>query len=67
MSEFVMVVSKAGLWVSVKVALKVVPTVLKVTMRVESMVVSMVVPWVDKKVARMALLELTMVVLMAVY
>ena len=67
MSEFVMVVSKAGLWVSVKVVSKVVPTVLSVTMKAASMVVSMVVAWADKRVARMVLLELTMVVSTAVY
>ena len=62
-----MVVSKAGLWVSVKVVSKVVPTVLSVTMKAASMVVSMVVAWADKRVARMVLLELTMVVSTAVY
>ena len=67
MSEFVMVVSKAGLWVSVKVLSKVVPTVLSVPMKAASMVVSMVVAWVDKRVAQMVLLELTMVVSTAVY
>ena len=62
-----MVVSKAGLWVSVKVLSKVVPTVLSVPMKAASMVVSMVVAWVDKRVAQMVLLELTMVVSTAVY
>ena len=62
-----MVVSKAGLWVSVKVLSKVVPTVLSVPMKAASMVVSMVVAWVDKRVAQLVLLELTMVVSTAVY